>query len=144
MARVHAVDSSVIVAALLGWHEQHAVSRRWLERALDSGEPPVLPMHSLLESFAVMTRLPAPHRIDAHDALSLLRGTFGECRIAAPEPRRVWSWLASAVDGGVSGGRTYDALIAESARKAGATCIVTLNPRHFQDMVEGLMAVVPG
>lgn len=143
MGRVWAVDSSLIVAALLGWHEKHGEARRWLERALDSGQPVVLPVHALLESYAVMTRLPAPHRIGARDAFDLLSGTFRSTRISTPGQRRIWPWLEASARRGLSGGRTYDALIAESARQAGATHILTLNPRHFEDAAEGLEIVAP-
>ncbi|MFP3941926.1 MAG: hypothetical protein ACLF0P_16650 [Thermoanaerobaculia bacterium] len=44
----------------------------------------------------------------------------------------------------VAGGAVYDALIAESAARAGADSIVTLNPRHFERVApEGLLVVEP-
>jgi predicted nucleic acid-binding protein len=71
-----AVDTSVVVAALLGWHEAHEPARRALERGL-AAERIVMPAPALLEAYAVMTRLPSPHRIRPADAAALL-GTGGD------------------------------------------------------------------
>lgn len=51
-----AVDSSVVVAAFASWHERHDLATS----ALD--ERPSAPAHALLESYSVLTRLPAPMR----------------------------------------------------------------------------------
>jgi predicted nucleic acid-binding protein len=44
---------------------------------------------------------------------------------------------------GVSGGRTYDAIIAECAAKAGAKALLTFNPRHFEPAPAGIRIIVP-
>ena len=49
-------DTSLVVAAYASWHEQHEPARR----ALDSGLR--LIDHCALETYSVLTRLPAPHR----------------------------------------------------------------------------------
>jgi predicted nucleic acid-binding protein len=41
------------------------------------------------------------------------------------------AFFAAAAGDGVSGGRVYDAHIAETARRAGAEVVVTDNRRHF-------------
>ena len=58
-----AVDSSVLVAALLGWHEHHVAAFRVLDAVLAADDDLVLPVHALIETYAVLTRLPAPHRL---------------------------------------------------------------------------------
>jgi predicted nucleic acid-binding protein len=50
--------------------------------------------------------------------------------------------LARLAESAVGGGRTYDALIAASARKAKAHALLTLNPKHF-DSSEGFEIVCP-
>ena len=75
MAACFAADTSVIVASLLTWHEHHAPSRRALETAMDDA-PLVIPVPALVESYAVLTRLPAPHRLSPRDAHVLLRENF--------------------------------------------------------------------
>src|SRR6266496_3062792 len=85
-----AVDSSVIVAALLAWHQKHQPAARALERALGSKSGLVIPSHALFESYAVMTRLPAPHRLAPVDAVQLLQNNFGTVRRATFSSRSVW------------------------------------------------------
>ena len=61
---VTAVDTSVIIAALLGWHEAHDPALRALITASDTGGGTLLiPAPALVEAYAVMTRLPAPHEL---------------------------------------------------------------------------------
>jgi predicted nucleic acid-binding protein len=45
---------------------------------------------------------------------------------------------------GIGGGRIYDAIIAESARRGRATTLLTFNPRHFDPPPAGVAIVVPG
>ena len=48
------VDSSVVVAALIDWHPHHDIALRVL------GKKPRIVAHALIESYSVLTRLPAP------------------------------------------------------------------------------------
>lgn len=138
-----ALDTSVIVAALLSWHERHEAAARAVARALRTPGTLVIPSHALVESYAVMTRLPAPHRLTASDALELLRENFRDVRVAALASREVWPFLSRVAEAKISGGRTYDALILESARDAGATRLLTLNARDFERFDAGLEVVEP-
>jgi predicted nucleic acid-binding protein len=126
-----AVDTSVIVAALLGWHEDHDPARKALERALVS-ERLVLPAPALVESYAVMTRLPSPHRLSPTDAAALLRDTFAGVTTVALAGEEVWPLLDHLESADIAGGRSYDAHILACARKAGAQRLLTLNERDFR------------
>jgi hypothetical protein len=44
---------------------------------------------------------------------------------------------------GVSGRRTYDAVIAECAIRARASALLTFSARHFEPAPKGLAIVVP-
>lgn len=57
---VIAADTSVVVAALVSWHERHRPARRPLER-----EEVRLIGQVALETYAVLTRLRPPHRAPA-------------------------------------------------------------------------------
>lgn len=57
-----AVDTSVIVAGLLAWHQRHPEANAAIESVLVYGKA-ILPAPALVEAFSVMTRLPAPHRL---------------------------------------------------------------------------------
>ncbi|SRR5712691_3111071 len=125
-----ALDSSVIVAALLSWHESHPAASRAVERAMAASV--VIPAHALFESYAVITRLPAPYRLAPSDALTLLRGNFAKTRIAAIHSRNVWPLLEEIASDGLGGGVTYDAIIYKTAAEAGATELLTLNERDYE------------
>lgn len=103
-----AVDTSVVVAALSPWHERHEVARSAIE---DHG--PRLPAHVLVESLAVLTRL--PDRAVAPDlAFEALRRTFPEEPLALPSSA-LRKGLARAVGADVAGGRLYDLVVGVTA-----------------------------
>jgi len=78
------------------------------------------------------------------DAWELLRVNFteGVLIVALSEPQHV-ALLRRLARMGVSGGRTYDAVIAECAVRAGAHALLTFNARHFEPAPKGLAIVVP-
>lgn len=131
-----AVDSSVVIAALLAWHERHEDARPALSDALPSI---AVPAPALIESYSVMTRLPSPHRLSPTSALTALRETFRETSIITLAESEIWPLLERAAATGVAGGRTYDAHIMACAVKAGAKKLLTLNPRDFEALgVDGV------
>ena len=74
--RLFALDTSCMVAAVCGWHVQHAAAAAEIERRLDRGERMVIAAHAVAEAYAVLTRLPAPHRLAPADAWTLVRTNF--------------------------------------------------------------------
>lgn len=103
-----ALDTSVAVPALVSWHEHHEQARLLARGAL-------VPAHALAETYSVLTRLPAPHRIDASTAAALLRGWFPPSAVLvgpASMQRRLVDVLS---DAGVEGGATYDGLVGLTA-----------------------------
>ncbi|RIK07200.1 MAG: VapC toxin family PIN domain ribonuclease [Acidobacteria bacterium] len=108
-----AVDTSVVVPAVLAWHENH---RQCYEAASNAR----IPSHALLESYSVLTRLPSQHRITAEVAAQLLGEWFlADDVLLAPArlQRGIARELAAA---GIEGGAAYDALIGLTARTHGA------------------------
>ncbi|MBI5491080.1 MAG: PIN domain-containing protein [Deltaproteobacteria bacterium] len=140
------MDTSAIVALLCGWHERHAETMRGVEERIRRGYSLVVPAHALVETYAVLTRLPAPHRLSGEVAFRLLRQNFrSSARVRALAAAEYWTVLADAVDSGIAGGATYDAVVATSARKGGATCLLTLNLRHFASFQRpGFEVLEPG
>ncbi len=136
-----AFDSSVIVAALLSWHENHDRAARAVERALQSKGGIIIPAHALFETYAVMTRLPAPHRLAPADAVALLDDNFKSTRLATLSARSVGSVLRRLGAANFGGGITYDAIILEAAVEAGASELLTLNERDY-DRLEPRLRVV--
>lgn len=140
--RKAAIDTSVFVAAVCAWHEKHAATTVVIDALLDSGAALVLPSHAVLESYSVLTRLPAPHRLTPADALALVEqnaSVFTEAPGATNVRKLLGGWSRQRV----AGGRIYDLYILESARHAGADTFVTLNPKDVAGFEGGLRIVVP-
>lgn len=132
-SRQHLVlDTSCIVPLVCGWHEHHAVTAQAVEAYLAEGFALAVAAHALVEAYAVLTRLPAPHRMAPAAAFDVLERNFGQAtETFGLTARETWTFLGRAHVAGVAGGRTYDALIAASARKATSPLLLTWNLRHL-------------
>ena len=109
-ADVLAIDTSVAVPLLVASHEHHAQVAAWAR-----GRTLRLSGHSLAETYAVLTRLPGDARVSAPDAVTLIDDNFGQPLVlSARGARRCHQECAS---NGVTGGATYDALVALAARE---------------------------
>ncbi len=110
-----AVDTSVAVPAVSGWHESHDRCRRAAFEAW-------IPSHALLEAFSVLTRMPAPHRLAAGDAARVLTGFFAADRMLFASDDLERHLVETCAVDGIGGGAVYDALIGQSPRTAMPRC----------------------
>ncbi len=106
------LDTSVSVPLVMSSHVAHADVVRLIDVRTVA-----LSGHALVETYAVLTRLPGDARVEATDAVRLLSERFDRPVVLDPEaaldaPAR----LASA---GVVGGATYDGLVGLAAMAAG-------------------------
>jgi predicted nucleic acid-binding protein len=110
-----AADASVLVPALLAAHEFHDACHE------SAGLIDAAVGHALVETYAVLTRLPQPYTVPPVQASAALRSYSDEV-LTIPGPE-----LADALDRFViaraSGGATYDALIAVTAAHHGASLL---------------------
>ena len=137
------VDTSCMIAAVCGWHEHHPQAAAEIGRRLQAKERLATAAHALAEAYAVLTRMPAPHRLAPADALALLEGNFIDgVRVIALDADGYRALLKRAAREGLSGGRTYDAIIAECAIRAQAAALLTFNAGHFQGLDAAQMRVV--
>ena len=119
---MNTVDTSVAVAAALPWHESHAAARAAVLR------PKTRPIaHVGVETYSVLTRLPAPQRIPASVAWRYLQETFA-LPVLVLAPSAYAELLDFAATERIAGGAVYDALVAATARDAGTT-LLTLDQR---------------
>ena len=141
---ITALDSSIILAGLLAWHEAHDRAFRSLVHArVVEGAALVVPAPALVETYAVMTRLPAPHRLSPIDAIELLSGSFeGHSMVVSLAGSETWHFLRDSAEHEITGGRSYDALILRCARKARATTLLTLDRRDFSRLDPGDIRIV--
>ncbi len=138
-------DTSCMVASVCTWHEHHVPAAAELNRRLAQHEPMMVAAPALVEAYAVLTRLPPPHRLSAADALALLDANFMRAgKAVALDAAAYRTLLRRMVTQGIVGGRTYDAVIARCALRAKASCLLTFNAPHFLGFAaEGLEVVVP-
>jgi predicted nucleic acid-binding protein len=127
------LDTSVLVAGLIDFGPQSAPAQSLLHAVAEKQvPPPATAWHCCLEFFSVSTRLPAEFRLTVADAVRLLEeevfARMGIHDLPAADRRAM---LKQAAQDGAAGGRIYDTHIAEVARAAGATVVVTDNRRHF-------------
>jgi hypothetical protein len=89
--------------------------------------------------------MPKPQRLSPKDAHSVLDRTFhGKSKVVSIVGEKAFALLESLRDRGITGGAAYDALIAESALRAGAERLLTLNRKHFDRLApEGLVIAEP-
>lgn len=138
------LDSNCMIAAVCGWHERHAAAAAAIEERFDRGDRLVVAAHAVVEAYAVLTRLPSPHRLAPADAWRLIKVNFvtGATLAALPGAAHI-ALLDALAASGLGGGRTYDALIAASAAHARVDELITFNPRHFEPTAKGMTIVEP-
>jgi predicted nucleic acid-binding protein len=138
-----AADATVLVAAIVGWHERHRPATAAIEAAL-ARKSLVIPAPALLESYAILTRLPAQHRLTHADAFHLLRSSFSAARVTAARTRDAWSALRRWSVAGIGGSDAFDASVVEIARDAGAKTLLTFRRVELERLaISGIEIVEP-
>jgi predicted nucleic acid-binding protein len=97
-----------VVAAFASWHEFHERARKALDgdvRLID---------HCALETYSVLTRLPPPHRCAGAMVRDFLRARFNEPYLRL-EQRAYKDFVLELPDHAITGGASYDALVAATA-----------------------------
>lgn len=103
------LDTSVVVPLFASWHEGHHDVLHVL------AEEPRLPARVAVEAYAVLTRLPAPHRVPAGIVVDFLDRTFPPATRLVLAAGALQDAPARCGAAGIDGGATYDALIALTA-----------------------------
>jgi predicted nucleic acid-binding protein len=113
---VKAADTSLVVAAFASWHEKHEPARRALESGVRLIE------HCALETYSVLTRLPAPHRVAGSVVRDFVKRRFTRpfVRLSARGHRQ---FLMSLPEHAISGGAAYDALVAATTAEHDLTLL---------------------
>ena len=133
-----------MIAAVCAWHEHHGAAAAAIEARLDRGDRLVVAAHAMVEAYAVLTRLPSPHRLAPADAWALVKTNFVDDAAVATLPATAHATLLDTLAGaGLGGGRTYDALIAATAAHAKVSELLTFSPRHFDPAPDGVTVIEP-
>ncbi|MCL2653652.1 MAG: type II toxin-antitoxin system VapC family toxin [Propionibacteriaceae bacterium] len=114
MNDVFAVDTSVAVPLLLRTHPDHAAVLAWAD-----GKQLSLAGHAAVETYSVLTRLPAGARASNGDVVRVMDDSFAEVIVLPTQlTRTVHRHIATF---GISGGAVYDALVGLAAKENGLT-----------------------
>jgi predicted nucleic acid-binding protein len=125
-------DTSVLVAGIVEAHPVHSRSLPWLQRVKERDFEFLVVSHSLAETYAVLTTLPVKPRISPSVARSLVRANIeSSARIIPLSTSDYRTTIMKMAELGLSGGSSYDALIATVAQKVSADRLLTLNADDF-------------
>jgi predicted nucleic acid-binding protein len=109
-------DTSVAIPLLIASHQAHDAISAWAVGRLLG-----LSGHALAETYSVLTRLPGDARVHPVDAVALIDDNFPIRPVLTPDlAQECHRELARC---GVSGGATYDGLVALAAREHGAVLV---------------------
>jgi predicted nucleic acid-binding protein len=137
------VDSSILVAGVHANHPLHAVAAGWLIKNIPLHEL-IVSHHSILETYAVLTRLPGELRLTGPEAKRLLESTVKpNMRVADFSSSSIWDCIDSLVNHSALGGRSYDVFIAELLSKSGVQSIATFNTKHFSEFAANMSIIDP-
>lgn len=140
-----AVDTNVVIAGLLEWHADHERALAVLLESQESDSGMILPLPVLLEAYAVLTRLPPPHRLAPESAHELLQlGLRQRSSVSSLPTLESWAFVRNAYKLGVAGGSIHDAHILACAKAAGARRFATFNHKHFSRLdLTGIELIIP-
>jgi predicted nucleic acid-binding protein len=108
------VDTSVAIPLLVATHSAHAAVERWR-----AGRDLSLCGHALIETYAVLTRLPGDIRLSGPDAARLIAARFAEPLLLKPAANRALPTTLAGL--GIAGGASYDAIVGLVAKQHDAT-----------------------
>lgn len=126
-------DTSVLVAAHVPSHAEYSSARLWLERAKQGAFEFVVAAHTLMETYAVLTRLPLKPRIMPATAFQFLEtNVLTTARVVALTAEDYRDLLTSLASTGTGGGVVYDSLLVKAAELAQVEVLLTFNLKHLQ------------
>lgn len=133
-------DTSVLVAAFWGDHPNHVASLEVFSAA--SKESAFCATHSLAELYSVTTRLPVRPGISPEMAMMFVEEVRKRLSVVGLDEGDYYATLQNVYQRGIVGGRIYDALLLQCARKVQATTIYTWNMGDFQRLAPDLAQLI--
>jgi predicted nucleic acid-binding protein len=134
------LDTSVLVATFYGDHEHHDPSFNLFSQQRKSTA--CTAAHCLAEVYAVVTGMPGKDRASPDEALLFLRDVRDRLMLVTLNDIEYFTVLEATAAIGVSGGTTYDAIVAKCAVKAKAQTLYTWNVKHFKRLGEDVASRV--
>jgi len=136
-------DTSVLVAASVRSHDRHAAAYAALRRILDGSDDGFTAGHTLLELYAVLTRLPVSPRVRAEEAAKIIsENIIRHFKVESLKAGDYASLIGQLAGKGVVGGVVYDALLLACAEKAQCDRIYTYNVADFRRLAPQLEEII--
>lgn len=129
-----ALDTSVIIAGVIGDHPHHARARWWL-RARRNLER-IASWHAYAEAWAVLTALPIEPRVSGEVATAVLDRLRRSIRFVAPRTTTYPAAAGRCNARGLRSGAIYDALHLVTAEAEAADVFLTFNVDDFSRLSE--------
>jgi predicted nucleic acid-binding protein len=134
------LDTSVLVATFYGEHEHHEPSFGLFSKQRRATA--CTAAHCLAEVYAVVTGMPGKDRVSPDEALLFLRDVRDRLTVVTLDEIEYFKILEDSAAAGISGGTTYDAIVAHCALKANAQWVYTWNVKHFNRLGKSVAARV--
>lgn len=125
-----ALDTSVLIPALVVRHPAHGPCLRVLRAAAEDGG--VICAHALAETWSVLTRLPLPRPVSPDLAERMVVRLADRLTVVDVDVALQREAIRRCVLAGVRSGAVHDALHLVAAARAGCGSLVTLNARDFE------------
>jgi predicted nucleic acid-binding protein len=126
-----AFDTSMLVAAMLATHRDHARAVVWLSAVSSGTLEGVVSVHVLGELWSVLTRLPVSPPISPSSAQQAVNEVLARFEMVPLTVQIYRDALERCTSKGLRSGAIFDALHLATAEAAGAGAIVTFNERDF-------------
>ena len=127
------LDTNVVVASVSELHEHHERSFPILQRVQNKHDEGYVSAHSLLELYAVLTKLPGSMRHSPEQALlSIEENVVKYFTTVSLQGEDYPALVRRAGLGGLQGGTIFDALLLMAAEKVELDRIYTFNRKHFE------------
>jgi predicted nucleic acid-binding protein len=130
------LDTSVLVASFLSDHVHHQASLQVFAPA--TPKEAACSLHTLAEVFAVLSSLPVKPQIAPEQAALFVDEANKRLKAVSLSAEEYYETIRAAAEQGITGGRIYDALLLQCARKCKAETIYTWNLKHFQAIAPDL------
>ncbi len=125
-------DTSVLVAGMVEAHPLHSKALAWLHKAKAGEHEMLVSAHTLLELYAVLTRLPVWPRISPEIAWRLVKENVRSiANVFVPSLSDYEAVLSRLAELKLTGGAAYDALIGYAALKEDVDILLTFNTADF-------------
>ncbi|MEO7328042.1 MAG: type II toxin-antitoxin system VapC family toxin [Minicystis sp.] len=124
-------DTSVLVAAVLATHRDHARAVVWLTAVSEGRVDGVVSVHGLGELWSVLTKLPVVPPISPTTARQVIEDVLAQFEAVPVTVQICAEALDRCTSKGLRSGAIFDALHLATAESIGATALLTFNERDF-------------